>query len=115
MTAQAFEALRQYLAAAPAHDFFWFCFVPAAGALAAFFTCFMYLRRERLLQDTPTARIRSAAQGFVELEGRGRVMAGPPIVAPLTRAACVWWRYRVERRVTDSKGRSSWNTVDAGH
>ena len=32
----------------------------------------------RLLEDTPTSRIRSAAQGYVELAGRSKAMAGAP-------------------------------------
>jgi hypothetical protein len=53
------------------------------------------LRRARELEDTPLSRVRSAAQGYVELLGRGRLMPGPPIVSPLTGTPCVWWRCRV--------------------
>ena len=53
------------------------------------------LRRARELGDTPQSRIRSAAQGYVQLLGRARLMPGPRIVSPLTGAPCVWWRFRV--------------------
>jgi hypothetical protein len=54
--------------------------------------------RARLVEDTPTALVRSAAQGFVRLEGAAQLMPGEPIMAPLSRRPCVWWRYRIEER-----------------
>lgn len=38
-------------------------------ALTLFSLMFYYLKRARLIEDTPTSRIRSAAQGYVELIG----------------------------------------------
>jgi len=51
-------------------------------------------RRYRTIAGTPTSRIASAAQGYVELFGRGR-HAGQPVYSPLTGLPCLW--YRVER------------------
>lgn len=46
-------------------------------------------RRRRAITDTPTSRIASAAQGYVELSGQGRALDDPPLYAPLTQApAC---------------------------
>lgn len=70
--------------------------------------------RRRLIQDTPTSRIRSAAQGYVEFEGRAEVSSSSPILAPLTNTACVWYRFKVEERDTDNKGNSRWTTVRSG-
>ncbi|MCB1874935.1 MAG: hypothetical protein KDH88_03080 [Chromatiales bacterium] len=67
----------------------------------------------RLIQDTPTSRIRSAAQGYVELQGVGKHMDGPPIVSPLSNQPCVWYRYRVERRQRSGNARN-WSTAEAG-
>ncbi|HWY23427.1 MAG TPA: hypothetical protein VNX47_00825, partial [Nevskia sp.] len=53
------------------------------------------LRRAREIEDTPVSRIRSAAQGHVELLGRARLMPGPAIVSPLTGMPCYWWKCRV--------------------
>lgn len=58
------------------------------------------LQRGRTLENLPTSRLRSAAQGYVELEGHAALMPGPPIIAPLTKAPCVWWKYSV----TQTKG-----------
>ncbi|MFN2309998.1 MAG: GIDE domain-containing protein [Gammaproteobacteria bacterium] len=89
-----------------------------AGSLFAFYSIWRGLHRARLIEDLPTARVRSAHQGYVELEGSGRLLDGPPIVAPLTGTHCLWYRYRVEQREThrDSRGNSSshWSTVQAG-
>lgn len=71
-------------------------------------------RRARAIDDTPTSKIASAAQGYVELTGNGQPLAGLPILSPLTQLPCLWYRYIVERRdyrnnkwVTESQGESS--------
>jgi len=86
--------------------------VLTAGGLYGFLR---YSRLLRLIADTPTARIRSAPQGFVQFEGTADWLPGPEIVAPLTGLPCVWYRYRIEesrgggrnrRRVVIDQGRS---------
>jgi hypothetical protein len=66
----------------------------------------------------PTSRLRSAAQGYIEVEGIARLMEGPTIVCPLTATRCVWYRYEVERKEShtdsDGKTRTSWETVESG-
>lgn len=76
-----------------------------------------YFRKARLIADTPTAKVRSAPQGYVELEGRGELLEGEPVVARLTARPCTWYRYRIERReVTRSNGKSRtrWSTLHNG-
>lgn len=77
-----------------------------------------FLHRVRIIEDTPTSRVRSAAQGYVELVGRGKLMDGPPIVAPLTGTVCTWYRYKIEEKVEsrDSRGgrRTGWRTINSG-
>jgi hypothetical protein len=71
----------------------------------------------RLIEDTPRSRIRSAAQGYVELAGRTSWLPGTTNVAPLTQRPCVWWRFRVQKRVRSGSGtrrRESWRTIDQG-
>ncbi len=67
-------------------------------ALTAFYFAFRNLHRARLIEDTPTSRIRSAHQGYVELIGEAAMMRGEPVIAPLSGMPCCWWRYRVERK-----------------
>ena len=89
--------------------------IGVALVLAAFFFGFAFLKRKRIIQDTPTALIRSASQGYTEFNGRAQMMEGEPVIAPLTGKSCTWYRYKVEekRRSADGK-RSSWRVVDRG-
>lgn len=95
-------------------------FIVATVALTAAYAAWRgcnALYRARTIEDTPTAKIRSAPQGYVELEGVGRLMDGPPIVAPLSGLPCVWFRYRIEQYETvHARGRTGrrWRTVDRG-
>ena len=84
-------------------------FFVAALALAALVAGFSGLRRSRHIEDVPTARVRSAPQGYVELVGTARMMHGEPIIAPLSHTACCWYSYRIERR----RGRD-WSLVQSG-
>jgi hypothetical protein len=85
--------------------------VVVAGGLYGFLR---YSRLLRLIADTPTARIRSAPQGFVQFDGTADWLPGPEIHAPLSMLPCVWYRYRVEdggggtrrRRTVVEQGRS---------
>lgn len=78
---------------------------------------FRSLHIARLIEDTPTSRIRSAAQGYVELAGRCQPLDGTSNLAPLTQRPCVWWQYRVQRRTgtaSSRKARAKWHTVSSG-
>jgi len=84
-------------------------------ALAAFVASFVFVRRARLIEDTPTSRLSSAALGYVELEGEAVMMAGVPIVAPLTLTPCAWFRYCIEERIDDDKrALGRWRTHTRG-
>lgn len=67
------------------------------------------LRRYRTVADTPTSRIASAPQGYVEIIGRGQQPPGVPLLSPTTGLPCLWFRYRVERRE-----RNRWQLIDSG-
>jgi hypothetical protein len=71
------------------------------------------LRKARTIEDTPTEKIRSAAQGYISLNGFARGLDQEQIKAPLTGKTCLWYRYTIERYDNDSKG-SSWDTVERG-
>ena len=91
--------------------------VLALGAgLLAFVHGFRALRLKRLIQDTPTARVRSLAMGLVELQGalRGRSRA----TAPFSDHDCVWWEVELQTLRQSNKGLKHWNTVhreQSGH
>ncbi len=79
-------------------------------ALISLFAWVSTLRRRRAITDTPTSRIASAAQGYVELLGKGRPLDHPPLLSHLTRLPCLWYRYQVEEKTSDNK----WETVSRG-
>lgn len=83
-----------------------------AGAGVFFFTRgFAAWRHMRLVEDTPTSKIRSMALGRVEVQGRAEGKAA--LDAPLTGRPCVWYRWRIEEEVGDSKHRR-WRTLEQG-
>lgn len=112
-----FSGLAAQVRGAPSTDFwFWVCLTGLA-ALCLLILAQRALSRARLIEDTPTSRIRSAAQGYVELIGTADTLPGPEIVAPLTQVPCVWYSYRIEERRTERSGgrqRSRWATVETG-
>jgi hypothetical protein len=77
----------------------------AAAAAAGLHGFLRFGRLLRLIADTPTARIRSAPQGFVELEGMTGWLPGPEIHARLTGYPCVWYRYRIEEHRGSGRNR----------
>ena len=84
-----------------------------AAALYSFWYGLKSWRESRSIQDTPTSRVRSAAQGYVAISGRGRLPDGVENRSPLTRQPCTWWTYSIEE--SDGSGRSrSWRTRDRG-
>jgi hypothetical protein len=99
----------------------------AAAVVYSFWYAFKSWAKNRAIEDTPTSRVRSAAQGYVELSGRGLLPANSQNKGPLTGLPCTWWRYSIEDRKNRSapiglsweKGDSlpslgSWFCVDSG-
>jgi hypothetical protein len=100
----------------PSEVHFWLLVLGAAVAGGGWFA-FRWLHVARMIEDTPTSRVRSAAQGYVELAGRCRPLPGSTNLAPLTQRPCVWWQYRIQRRTGSgrpSRTRAQWHTVSSG-
>ena len=85
----------------------------AALALLALWRFLVRLKRDRLMADTPEARIRSAAQGYVKLQGRTQPAGPAATAAPLSARPCVWWSYEIAHEERDSKGNRRWSTTDS--
>jgi len=85
----------------------------ALFAMAGFIGAFYYFMRKRIMEDTPTSKIRSAAQGYVELSGYGALLDGPPIIAPLTGLTCTWYSYNIEESRRSGKN-TQWANVENG-
>ncbi len=82
----------------------------AAMALVSFFAWLSALHRLRMIRDTPTSKVASAAQGYVELVGRGRHFGDITLISKLRALPCLWYRWKVERRTSKDK----WETLDSG-
>ncbi len=98
--------------------FFWLVFVlAAAGSAVSFYFLWRFFRLKRLLEDTPTSRIRSAAQGYVELTGWGKQLPEHTTFAPLTALPCLWYRFKVEKYERDSghgQNKGAWKVISKG-
>jgi len=79
--------------------------VSCAVVLAGFWFGFRCLKRYRLIADTPTARVQSAHQGYVELQGQALPSPNGLLHSPLTGRECVWYHYKVEREKGSGKNR----------
>ncbi len=66
-------------------------------------------RRSRVISDTPTSRVASAPQGYVELYGKAKLHPGYNTISPASRRPCVWFWYQVEQKVGDK-----WERVEGG-
>ena len=97
-----FIALKHWAKSGPADDFWlWAIGLLNRGNCRFLLISFMTLHRKRIIEDTPTSKIRSAAQGYVELVGYGQLMEGQPIVAhTLTGTICTWYDYSVDEHQT---------------
>ena len=88
---------------------FWIFFgLAVIASLAGFYFAFRNLSRARLIEDVPTAKIRSAQQGYVELNGTVQDRPQDLLQAPLSGRACCWYRYKIERR--HDKG---WRSIES--
>lgn len=81
----------------------------ALVGLTSFWAWYANLKRYRTVADTPTSRIASAPQGYVELVGRGQQPPGDSLLSPISGLPCLWYRYRVER-----KNGNRWEHVESG-
>ncbi|MFZ3174846.1 MAG: hypothetical protein WA146_08115 [Thiobacillus sp.] len=77
--------------------------------LTSFWAWYANLKRYRTVADTPTSRIASAPQGYIELVGHGRQPPGAGLVSPISGLPCLWYRYRVER-----KNGNRWEHIESG-
>ncbi len=81
-----------------------------AAMLFLLYVAFMAFRRFRMIDGTATSKIRSAAQGLVELKGLAEFMPGDLQVSPFSERRCVWYRCTIEKHKKSGK-HSHWVNV----
>ncbi|MGB0723005.1 MAG: hypothetical protein ACPGU7_11500 [Gammaproteobacteria bacterium] len=106
------EDLHHYIVHAPAVAFW-----PQWGFGALFSTLSLASGlqswwRARIIDDTPTAKLRSAPQGYVELHGTMAPHEGGHN-GPLTGRPCIWYRWAIHERRGSGKN-SRWVRIDGG-
>lgn len=84
----------------------------AVTALASLLFWRSAVKRSHAVTGIPTSKCRSAAQGYVKLEGRQKSAPNHRLTGPLTGKPCTWWHYRIEEH-THSRGsqESEWTTL----
>ena len=82
----------------------------SAMAIISFAAWLSALKRLRAIRGTPTSRVASAAQGYVELTGRGKPFGEMPLISKCRQLPCLWYRYKIEQCGSKDK----WQTIDSG-
>lgn len=82
---------------AEALDVLWVAGFLTAGFVWFFRTWLRSLKEARTSEDIPTARIRAATQGYVELQGVARPLDDGPLTSPMQGLQAVWWRHTSKR------------------
>lgn len=83
-------------------------------AIISLYLLFHNWKRMRIIEDTPTAKLRSAHQGYVKLIGKGEFIDNHIIYAPLSNHPCLWYRSQIQRKesVLDSERKETrWQIV----
>lgn len=109
----AITALKEWARVTPPDDFWLWAILLLVAAIVGFFLAFKNMHSKRIIEDTPTSKIRSAAQGYLELVGHGHLMEGQPIISPLSGATCTWYEFKVEEHRHSGKN-SKWVTIRKG-
>jgi hypothetical protein len=88
-----------------------YALIGAFAGVYLFYRGFRMLQRKRLIEDTPTSKIRSAAMGLVEVSGLAN---GPyTIPAPVSQLPCYFHRTMVWIYVQSGKSKRWKKVVDA--
>jgi len=74
---------------------------------------FHFYKYYLVLRYTPVSKIRSAAQGYVELHGTAKWLEGHNLQSPLMKLPCTWYRFTVEELRGFGKNRH-WAIIEAG-
>ena len=77
--------------------------------ILTFYLAFRILKQCFITNDNPISKIRSAPQGYVELEGIQHYLPKKSLLSPLTKTNCTWYAYLIEE-----KRDKSWCVVESG-
>lgn len=83
----------------------------AVTVLGAATAWYLANRRFHLIHDTPTARVRSAAQGYVELVGIADLSPGQALLSFNGLPSCVWYEVVITRSGHSAAAASTWTRI----
>lgn len=92
------------------HAILWSSFLSIMG-MGWFGLGFSRLKLKRLIENTPTSKIRSMAMGQVEIKGQAVDLT--TFIAPFSQRQCVYYQYKIQKLVKDKNG-SHWSTFESG-
>lgn len=84
--------------------------VLVGAALFLVYYAYGSFQRYRFMDGTATSKIRSAAQGHVEIKGLGEFMPEDTIVSPFSGSRCIWYHCTIDRKHRHGR-RSSWTNI----
>lgn len=93
-----------------------FILLPVVIAILCLYQCFRLLKRARSIEDNPISKIRSAAQGYVELEGKVYPITNQPVIG-YSQKPCVWYRYTIAEFKTyrlENETQQKWEIIAKG-
>src|SRR5438445_8453765 len=75
-----------------------FAFIFFLCGIFIFISGLASIRRRRLLQDTPTSKIRSIAMGLVEIFGEVVPIKNKTLKSPFSKKDCVYYQWSIEEK-----------------
>lgn len=81
--------------------------------LSIFALGFIFFRKKRLIENTPTSKIRSIAMGLVEICGQVIPIKERIFKSPFTNKECVYYQFTIEEYQSSGKN-SHWVTIKKG-
>jgi hypothetical protein len=90
--------------------------VPVVGLCVGgylFYNALVWLRLKRLIENTPTSKIRSIAMGLVEVFGSVEAIDNKILKSPIANKKCLYYKYCVQEYKRENK-RNRWVTIREG-
>ena len=96
----------------PYNLIFPFIFLIAAGIILLIWGLISF-KMKRLIENTPTSKIRSIAMGLVEIYGEVQPLKDNILKSPFSNNDCVYYKYNVKELRQTGKS-SHWVTIKKG-
>ncbi len=105
-----FALLESEILLLPGSDYLFLFVVLLLFFLGLIFFAYYAFKRLRFMQGTATSRIRSAAQGHVELKGLAEWLPEDSFTSPFSGSRCIWYHCTVDKKSRTGK-RISWTNI----